>query len=136
MVDGEVPRFVVEALSMLTEPAPMRRGSVSVRYMRCSKPGCQCGKDPAAKHGPYISLTRTVGGKTRSRLVSAEKAEVLRRQVESGRDFRRRLETYWEACERWADMELGGKAVADEAAAKKGASKRASTRKSSGKSSD
>ncbi len=50
----------------------MRRGSLSERTIKCSKPGCGCGHDPNARHGPYFSLTRAVEGKTRSRFLTAE----------------------------------------------------------------
>ena len=30
-------------------PAPMRRGSLSERYVKCSKAGCRCAEDPAAR---------------------------------------------------------------------------------------
>lgn len=104
--DRSAPTDVSEALAALAPPRPMRRGSISVRRMRCNKAGCACGKDPAARHGPYASLTRGVGGRTRSRLLSAEQADLARSQVEAGRRFRGGVETYWRACERWADAEL------------------------------
>jgi hypothetical protein len=47
-------------------------GSVVVRYMRCSKPSCACGKDPPSLHGPYIQWTRTVDGKTVTRYLSKD----------------------------------------------------------------
>lgn len=47
-------------------------GSVVVRHMRCGKPGCACKADPPALHGPYIQWTRTVEGKTITRLLTAE----------------------------------------------------------------
>ena len=84
----------------------MRRGSVSVRFVKCGKPGCPCATNPKARHGPYPSLTRAVGGKTHSRFLSPEQEEIARRQVEAGRQFRKRLEEYWRACEAWADQEL------------------------------
>jgi hypothetical protein len=47
-------------------------GSVVVRHMRCGKPGCACHNDPPVLHGPYIQWTRTTGGKTVTRYLSAE----------------------------------------------------------------
>ncbi|HEX2712885.1 MAG TPA: DUF6788 family protein, partial [Candidatus Acidoferrales bacterium] len=75
--------------------------------------------DPKARHGPYFSLTRGVGGRTRSRFISATQAELVRHQVEAGQHFRRQVEALWEACEQWADAQLEGPA-ASEAAQKKG----------------
>jgi Family of unknown function (DUF6788) len=45
-------------------------GSVTVRHMRCGKPGCACKADPPTLHGPYIQWTRTVNGKTVTRYLS------------------------------------------------------------------
>jgi len=112
----------------------MRRGSLSERLVKCNRPGCGCALDDEARHGPYYSITRGVGGRTRSRWVAADKVAVARRQVAAGQGFRERLEAYWEACERWADAELDSPQAASTEAAKKGGSKRVSTRKSGRKS--
>ncbi len=104
----------------------MRRGSVSERFVKCSKPGCPCATNPKARHGPYYSWTRAVSGKTQSKFVPATQVEVVRRQVEAGRQFRDDVEAQWAICEQMADEELQGLASqAAEAVEKKG-SKRAS----------
>lgn len=127
----EVPAAVREALAALVEPRPMRRGSFSERYMKCNKPGCPCAQRPQARHGPYFSLTRAVGGSTRSRLLSSEQATLARAQLEAGQQFRKQVEAYWGACERWADAQLDAPTAASETeAAKKGGSKKPSTRRS------
>ena len=129
-VDG-VPEAVGQLAARLTEPKPMRRGSVSERSMKCGQTGCRCQQDPQARHGPYYSLTRGAGGKTQSRYLSAEQAEVARRQVEAGQQFREHVEAYWQACERWADAQLEAPEAALREAAKKGGSKRRSKPRSS-----
>jgi AraC-like DNA-binding protein len=99
----------------------MRRGSVSERTMKCGQPGCPCQQDPKARHGPYYSLTRPVAGKTQSRYLNREQAELAKQQIEEGHKFRQQLEHYWAACEQWADAQLeGSQAAATEAAKKKG----------------
>lgn len=123
--DREAPAHVVEALAALASPRPMRRGSVSVRRMRCNRAGCACASDPERRHGPYVSLTRGVAGSTRSRLLTGEQADLARAQVAAGRRFREQVEVYWRACERWADAELGAEG------AQRGGSGRPSTRSSS-----
>ena len=75
----------------LAEPKPMRRGSLSQRTVKCSKPGCACAQDPKARHGPYYSLTRAVGGKTHSRFLTEKQADLVRQQIDSGRKFRGRV---------------------------------------------
>ena len=128
-----VPTAVLEFGERLAEPKPMRRGSVSERLMKCGRKECRCQHDLQARHGPYYSLTRAEGGKTKSRYLTAEQAALAREQVEVGQQFRRRLEAYWQACERWADAQLDApEAVSHEA--KKGASKSRSKRRSSPKS--
>lgn len=104
----------------------IRRGVLTERRVSCSKPGCPCGRDPEARHGPYFSLTRAVRGRTRTRLVNPEEAVVVRRQIEDGRAFRGELEAYWQACERAADAELEGLRAAE---AEKGGSRRRSSRR-------
>jgi len=115
----EVPAVVREAVAALTEPRAMRRGSVSERFMKCNKPGCQCAERPQARHGPYFSLTRGVAGSTRSRLLSTEQAQVARTQIEAGQQFRKQVEEYWQACERWADAGLEGITAPADAGKKK-----------------
>ena len=112
----------------------MRRGSLSERTIKCSKPDCACADDPEARHGPYFSLTRAVQGKTRSRFLTPEQAALARQQIEAGREFKTKLEAYWEGCEDWADRELEGSRTASLPEAKKKGSKRSSTTRSSKKS--
>jgi len=126
----EVPSRVRALAAQFGAPTPMRRGSLTERYVKCSKPGCRCAEDPAARHGPYYSLTRGVAGQTRSRWVTAAQAGVARRQVEAGQQFRARVEAYWAACETWADAQLAAPAAAP-AAGQKGGSPRPSRRRRS-----
>lgn len=127
----EVPLSVRQLVTELAQPQPMRRGSVSERSIRCGKAGCACHKDPKARHGPYISLTQAIAGKTRSRFLTAEQAALAQQQIAAGRKFRQQLDTYWEACEEWADaqLELPPDAASEEA------QKRGSIRTSKAKSS-
>jgi hypothetical protein len=123
-----LPPQVAELSTALSQPRPMRRGTVNERRMKCGQANCACQRDPKARHGPYYTLTRAAGGKTRSRYVAAEQVPVLRRQIEAGREFRQQVEAYWNACEHWADTELEQTQAAG-AAEKKG-SARASGRRS------
>jgi len=47
-------------------------GSVVSRYTSCGKPGCRCQADPPMLHGPYLTWTRTVNGKTVTRKVTED----------------------------------------------------------------
>ena len=129
-----VPSSIRELAAVLSQPKPMRRGSVSERTMKCGKAGCPCQDDPKARHGPYYSLTRPMAGKTHSRYLSPEQAELARRQIEQGHTFLEQVEQYREACEQWADAQLERSQVAPREAAEKGGSKPTFKTKSSGKS--
>lgn len=126
-----VPAAVRDLAATVATPAPMRRGSVSERSMKCGWKQCRCHQDAQARHGPYYSLTRIEGGKTRSRYLSVQQAALARQQIEAGQAFRRRAEDYWEACEQWADAQLSEAEEASREEVKKGASKQPSKRRSS-----
>ena len=122
----EVPGPVRDLATGLAQPQPMRRGSLSERYVKCGKPGCACASNPKARHGPYYSLTRAVGGQTHSRFLNSEEAELVREQIATGQQFRQRVETYWAACEQWADVQLEKREDPGEPAVKKNRTRRGS----------
>jgi hypothetical protein len=127
----EVPVAVRTLAAQVAVATPMRRGSLAERYVKCSKPGCACAERPTARHGPYHSLTRTVGGRTQSRFVPATQAALVRQQITAGQQFRRHVDAFWDACERWADAQLEASAPTAAGADKRGASRRPSRPKSS-----
>jgi len=116
----DVPTPVAQWVAALSRPEPIRRGSLYERRMKCGQAACVCQHDSKATHGPYFTLTQKVEGKTRSRYISLEQAPVVRQQIEAGRQFRQRVEAYWEACERWADEQLEAVPASAEEAEKKG----------------
>ena len=131
MTDRTIPANVRDVAAELAEPRPMRRGSVSERSMKCGRKECRCQQDPQARHGPYFSLTRAKQGKTKSRYLTADQAELAHRQVEAGQQFRKQVEHYWLACEQWADAQLDAPGAVSQEAAKKGGSKQRSKPRSS-----
>jgi len=130
----EIPHRVSQLAAELAQPQPMRRGSVSERSIKCGKTGCACARDPKARHGPYHSLTQAVGGKTRSRFLTPEQTAVAQRQVAAGRQFRQKVDSYWEACEEWADAQMELPPAASSGEVKKKGSKQKSKTISSRKS--
>jgi hypothetical protein len=62
-------KALAEALAQLDGLLP---GSVVVRLMRCGKRNCACKADPPTLHGPYTQWTRTVQGKTVTKLLTEE----------------------------------------------------------------
>ena len=128
---ADVPVAVRDLARQLSEPQPMRRGTLSTQYLRCNKPGCTCADRPGARHGPYYRVVRVVEGRTQSRHVPADRVDELRRQVGAGQQFRKHVEAYWRACEQWADAQLDVPEAAAQDAAKKGAAKKPSRRRPS-----
>ena len=51
MPDSMIPVGVRTLASQLAEPKPMRRGSVSERFVKCNKAGCPCASRSEARHG-------------------------------------------------------------------------------------
>jgi len=47
-------------------------GSLVWRSTKCGKNGCRCQGDPPELHGPYLTWTRAVAGKTVTRNITAE----------------------------------------------------------------
>src|SRR5680860_759559 len=47
-------------------------GSLVWRTTACGKTGCHCQDDPPVLHGPYLTWTRTVNGKTVTRKISED----------------------------------------------------------------
>src|SRR5450759_835336 len=136
MKHSSAPASAIRArlTSQLADPIPMRRGSLTARFVKCSRPGCPCAHDPDARHGPYVSLTRSVAGTTRTRLIAPELADTVRRQIEAGRQFRDATELYWVACERFAEAEIESLAESSAHPGEKGGSVRRSRRRLRGKS--
>lgn len=62
-------KALAEALAEIDGLLP---GSVVARQVRCGKPNCACKADPPRLHGPYTQWTRTVGGKTVTKILTKE----------------------------------------------------------------
>lgn len=60
-------------------------GSVVVRRIPCGKQACVCKSDPDAQHGPYIQWTRSVGGRTITRLLTQEQLDRYRPWFDNAR---------------------------------------------------
>src|ERR1700693_4104647 len=118
------PPRIRQLAAELAEPKPMRRGSLSERTIKCSKPNCACAQDPKARHGPYFSLTQAVEGKTQSRYLTTEQAAMAQQHIAAGRGFRQQIDAYWEACEQWSDTQLEIPPKASSREAQKSGSKR------------
>ena len=63
-------------------------GTISERMMRCGKRACRCKADPPQLHGPYIQWTRTVDGKTVTKLLTPQQLERYQPWFDNARRLR------------------------------------------------
>ena len=63
-------------------------GTINVAMNRCGKPSCGCHADPPRLHGPYITWTRKVRGKTVTRRLTPQQLERYRPWFENRRRLR------------------------------------------------
>jgi len=66
-------------------------GTLSRRETRCGRANCRCQADPPRLHGPYWWWTRSVGGRTVTRMVPDELYAIYHRFFEDQRRARELL---------------------------------------------
>ena len=62
-------------------------GTVQRQMLTCGKPQCACHKDLKARHGPYFYWTSKKHGKTISRKLTLEEAEILEQWINNRRSL-------------------------------------------------
>jgi hypothetical protein len=63
-------------------------GSLVLRTTACGKAGCHCQGDPPVLHGPYLSWTRTAGGKTVTRTIGQDQQARYQAWFDNARKLR------------------------------------------------
>jgi hypothetical protein len=63
-------------------------GTINIAMNRCGKPTCGCHADPPRLHGPYITWTRKVNGKTVTRRLTPAQLERYQPWFENNRRLR------------------------------------------------
>lgn len=66
-------------------------GSISKRFLTCGKPSLPCHRDTEAKHGPYYYWTTKKAGKTISKSLTEQQAEILQQWISNRRKLERIL---------------------------------------------
>lgn len=85
--EGELAR-ITAALAQVGFALP---GSLVSRTTRCGKANCRCQADPPVPHGPYLSWTRAVNGKTVTRAISPDQEQRYRQWFDNHRKARQLL---------------------------------------------
>jgi hypothetical protein len=77
-----------ELLAQISQIGYILPGTLNTVMNRCGKPRCACHADPPSLHGPYITWTRKVAGKTQTRRLTPEQAGRYRPWFENNRRLR------------------------------------------------
>jgi len=77
-----------ELITQIAQTGFILPGTLNVVMNRCGKSRCACHADPPQLHGPYITWTRKIAGKTVTRRLSPEQAERYRPWIENNRRLR------------------------------------------------
>ncbi len=109
----------------LGEVGDMRQGTVSERYLKCGKAECRCGREPNYSHGPYFSLTKSVKGKTVTRVIPKPAVELTKTQITQFQEFRRLSQEFLAVNEEICEAKLREPGIESDRAQKK-TSKRSS----------
>ncbi len=77
-----------ELLAQIAQIGHVLPGTLNTVMNRCGKPRCACHGEPPRPHGPYITWTRKVAGKTQTRRLTPEQADRYRPWFENNRRLR------------------------------------------------
>jgi len=75
----------------LTEIGYIWPGTVQKQMLTCGKSNCSCHRDLEARHGPYWYWTSKRKGKTVSKKLTPEEAEIISEWIENRRRIERIL---------------------------------------------
>ena len=70
-------------------------GTIHVRTKVCGRKNCKCATDPEKRHGPYHEWSRRKDGKLSHKVVTPEKAQLLKRAIANYREIQTLL-AQWE----------------------------------------
>jgi hypothetical protein len=83
-------------------------GSLVERYTTCNNPNCRC-RDPQQRHGPYWQLSWKQGGKTVSKLLSAEDAALYQEWIANRHQLEAALEQMRDLSRQASEQILAGR---------------------------
>ena len=117
-------------LTQLTSLTDFRAGTSVVRHRKCGKPGCRSAREGEPGHGPSWSLTRSVKGKTVTKILAAEAVDTTQRQIGEYHRFQQIVHELVEINVKICDALLEADDEEDPERAEKGGSTAHSRRKS------
>jgi hypothetical protein len=85
---AEYERRHRELAAQIAEIGIVAAGSVTRRFTRCTSVGCRCNADPPMLHGPYWQWTAKVNGKTVTKRLTANEAQLYQEWIGNDRRIR------------------------------------------------
>ena len=73
--------------AQLAAVGDFRAGSVNETWRRCGKPNCACAHPGHSGHGPRWLLTRSAGGRTRTRQLAPAELAKVRAELANYKEF-------------------------------------------------
>jgi hypothetical protein len=83
----ELEQHRAQLFARLAATGDLRPGSMNATYRRCGKPNCACAQPGHPGHGPRWLWTRSAGGRTRTRQLSAGELDKVRAELANYREF-------------------------------------------------
>jgi hypothetical protein len=77
-----------ELAAQIAEIGIVAAGSVTRRFTRCTSVGCRCNADPPTPHGPYWQWSAKVNGKTVTKRLTANEAQLYQEWIGNDRRIR------------------------------------------------
>jgi hypothetical protein len=84
---AELEQQRAELYGRLAETGDLRPGSINATYRRCGKPNCACAQPGHPGHGPRWLWTKSAGGRTRTRQLSAGELGKVRAELANFKEF-------------------------------------------------
>src|ERR1035441_5015324 len=76
------------------------------RYTRCQTPGCKCHADPPQPHGPYYQWTAKNNGKTVTRRLTENEAQLYQEWIANDRRLRHLIQQMRQIAAKAAELKL------------------------------
>lgn len=89
-LESRLRRYEVEREKLrkrLSQVGFIKQGTVQRRFLSCGQPRCRCQTDSDARHGPYVYWTTKVRGKTVSRLLGPDAADLYQLWIANRRQL-------------------------------------------------
>ena len=95
-----------ELAAQLATIGLIHSGSVTRRYTRCATPGCKCHADPPQPHGPYYQWTAKINGKTVTRRLNEDEAQLYQEWIANDRRLRHLIQQMRQVAAKAAELKL------------------------------